>query len=105
MSLIEEDIPGVFIDSWSQRSWNIDDPYQQKAWNKQTTKLWELSLQNNLFQFNTVQDVLVEINELRRKKREVNEENQSLKEVIATLINYATNISDDVVELKVELVS
>jgi len=65
---IEVELQGVFIDAYSQQDDFMDDESQQMAFNKETSKLWEFALQNELFLFRTIEDVL--------------EENQRLHEII-----------------------
>ena len=52
------DLQGVFIDAWSQQPWNVADENQQKAFERETAKLWEFAKQNELFTFRTIEDVL-----------------------------------------------
>ena len=118
-TLIEQDIPGVFTDPWSQQQWNLDDQNQQEYWKTETDKLWRFSQQNDLFMFKTVKDLLLETTKLKqdfilenamlkRKKREITEQNDSLKDVIANLVKYTNNTShlmEGINELKRELVS
>merc|ERR1712012_1066179 len=47
-------LSGVFIDSWSQQSWNINDKDQQAVFLRETSKLWELAANNNLFEFKNI---------------------------------------------------
>ena len=107
MPLIEKDIPVVFLDAWSQNTWNLDDPKQQKVWEKETKKLWDFSVQQDSFNFISIQEVLLENKDLKRNKREIDEQNQSLKEVIQTLVTYTSNMNNLIVGLnhiKIELV-
>ena len=107
-SLIEEDIIGVFTDAWSQQSWNLDDHKQQEAWKRETGKLWDFSQQSDLFNFKTVKDFVLENEVLKRKKRQINEQNLSLKEVIASLVTYTNNVAhlmEGINDMKIELVS
>ena len=49
-------LSGVFIDSWSQQSWNINDEDQQAVFLRETSKLWEFAANNNLFEFKNIGD-------------------------------------------------
>ena len=49
-------LSGVFIDSWSQQSWNINDEDQQAVFQRETSKLWEFAANNNLFEFKNIGD-------------------------------------------------
>ena len=107
-SFIKEDIPGMFIDAWSQQSWNLDDQRQQEAWKLGTDELFNFSQQQDLFMFKTINDVLSENGMLKRKKRDISEQNESLKDVINTLVSYAKNITyltEGLNDIKLELVS
>ena len=74
---IDITLDGVFIDSWSQQPWNINDQDQQEAFQRETGKLWSLSESQDIFEFRTVGDVL--------------EENLELKEEIKWLNDVITN--------------
>ena len=50
------ELQGVFIDAWSQQPWNVEDQDQQEAFERETTKLWEFSSQNEMFQFRTIEE-------------------------------------------------
>ena len=55
----------------------------------------------------SIQEVLLENKDLKRNKREIDEQNQSLKEVIQTLVTYTSNMNNLIVGLnhiKIELV-
>ena len=52
---LDIELQGVFIDAWSQQPWNVDDQDQQEAFERETTKLWEFSSQNEMFQFRTIE--------------------------------------------------
>ena len=60
---IEKDLDAVFIDSWSQQTWNLEDQLQQIAFQRETKKLWDsFSIMDN-FAFKTIQDVIEELQE------------------------------------------
>ena len=40
---ISQTVEGVFIDSWSQQPWNINDEDQQTAFKRETEKLWKFA--------------------------------------------------------------
>ena len=74
---INRTIPGVFIDSWSQQDWNINDQIQQDAFQRETEKLWVYAKSKDLFEFKTVEDIM--------------EENQALKAEVKWLNDVITN--------------
>jgi len=57
---IETTLTGVFIDSWSQQPWNLGDPMQQEAFDRETEKLWNFFESHEEFPFRTIEDVLEE---------------------------------------------
>ena len=63
---IEKDLDAVFIDSWSQQTWNLEDQLQQIAFQRETKKLWDsFSVMDN-FEFKTIQDVIEELQECNK---------------------------------------
>ena len=60
---LEKDLVAVFIDSWSQQEWNLDDDLQQVAFQRETEKLWDSFSVMDSFEFKTIQDVIEELNE------------------------------------------
>ena len=44
-------LDAVFIDSWSQQPWNLNDENQQVAFKRETEKLWQYASKNEPFQF------------------------------------------------------
>ena len=80
---LKANLSGVFIDSWSQQYWNLPDEDQQKAFKRETEKLWQFASSNEEFNFRTIGDVL--------------EENQWLKDVIT---NNISNLKDQISELR-----
>ena len=70
---ISNPVQGVFIDSWSQQPWNINDPDQQIAFQRETDKLFKYAQSNDLFTFRTVGDVLEENQELKTEIKWLND--------------------------------
>ena len=60
---LEKDLEAVFIDSWSQQPWNLEDQLQQVAFQRETKKLWDRFSGMDGFEFKTIQDVIEELNE------------------------------------------
>ena len=60
---VEKDLDAVFIDSWSQQTWNLEDQLQQIAFQRETKKLWDLFSAMDSFEFKTIQDVIEELQE------------------------------------------
>ena len=87
---LKANISGVFIDSWSQQFWNLPDEDQQKAFKRETEKLWQFASSNEEFIFRTIEDVLEENQKLK-------EQNQWLNDVIT---NNISNLNDQISELR-----
>ena len=51
---VEKDLDAVFIDSWSQQTWNLEDQLQQIAFQRETKKLWDSFSSKESFEFKTV---------------------------------------------------
>jgi len=64
---IDHNLTGVFVDSFSQLDFNIQDENQQVAFRRETSKLWELMGALKPFQFLTIDDVLEELFFLREE--------------------------------------
>ena len=90
---IDITLEGVFIDSWSQQPWNINDQDQQDAFNRETSKLWSLSESKDIFEFRTVEDVLEENLEL---KEEIKWLNDVITENISALWDAAIKNEGDI---------
>jgi len=86
------DLQGVFIDAWSQQPWNIADENQQKAFERETAKLWEFAKQNELFTFRTIEDVL---EENQRLHAIIDEDLADLKKRMTTTEEQISSISSD----------
>ena len=91
---LKANLSGVFIDSWSQQYWNLPDEDQQKAFKRETDKLWQFASNNEEFIFRTIEDVLEENQKLKEK-------NQWLNDVITNNISQLNNL---ISEMKVQLV-
>ena len=63
---VTKNLTAVFINSWSQQPWNLQDELQQVAFRTETKKLWETFSVMDSFEFNTIQDVIKELNECNR---------------------------------------
>jgi len=104
---IDLELEGVFIDSWSQQPWNIQDQDQQIAFERETNKLWSFAQGNELFTFRTVGDVLEENQELKEQNKwlqDVITNNISkLAESIAANSESITNNAGDIEELQLEI--
>ena len=60
---LTHDLEAVFIDSWAKQDWNLDDESQQEAFDRESTKLWDLFTSMTSFEFKTIQDVIEELAE------------------------------------------
>jgi len=99
---IDFELPGVFIDSWSQQPWNINDANQQIAFQRETGKLWEFIEAHELFEFRTVEDVLAENQEL---KAEVKWLNDVITNNISELSKMINKNGDDISNVQSTLVT
>ena len=86
-------LSAVFIDSWSQQSWNANDQDQQIAFQRETEKLWQFADGNEEFLFRTVDDVLAENQAL---KAEVKWLNDVITQNISKIMNQLEDISGEV---------
>ena len=93
---IQEELSGVFIDSWSQQPWNLGDALQQAAYARENGKLWTFAIEHEIFPFRTIEDVLNENQDLKEEKRKREEENRWLKDVIK---NNITELTKDIASL------
>ena len=48
---LKSSLPGVFIDTYSQKESNLGDSYQQEKFNQQTRILWEFASTHSEFPF------------------------------------------------------
>ena len=87
---LEQNLTAVFIDSWAKQEWNLNDPLQQEAFDRETEKLWTIFSNNPTFEFKTIQDVLEE-------NRRLKEENKWLNDVIT---NNISEIMDEIKDLR-----
>ena len=87
---LEQNLTAVFIDSWAKQEWNLNDPLQQEAFDRETEKLWTILSNNPTFEFKTIQDVLEE-------NRRLKEENKWLNDVIT---NNISEIMDEIKDLR-----
>ena len=58
---LKKDLDAVFIDSWSQQYWNIEDDLQQVAFQRETKKLWDSFSVMDSFEFKTVEELAEEL--------------------------------------------
>ena len=104
---INRTIPGVFIDSWSQQEWNIDDQIQQDAFQRETEKLWVFAKSKDLFEFKTVEDIMEENHACKEENIRlhdiIDEEIENLKDDMSALAssvainsNHIDNNSDEI---------
>merc|ERR1712212_7409 len=89
---ITEELEGVFIDSYSQQPWNLPDPLQQEAFQRETEKLWTFVQEHDVFPFRTIADVLEENQDL---KEEVKWLNDVITENITKLTNQIASLSSN----------
>merc|ERR1712037_431196 len=101
---ITGELDGVFIDSFSQQPWNLPDPLQQEAFQRETEKLWTFLQEHDVFPFRTIGDVLEENAEQRKEIKWLND---VITNNITELTNQITSLSsthtDDVNGLRDEI--
>jgi len=97
---ITEELDGVFIDSFSQQPWNIPDPMQQEAFQRETGKLWMFLEEHDVFPFRTIGDVLQENQDL---KDEVNWLNDVITENITKLQDTDKLLADAIEAVRNEI--
>ena len=95
-------LSAVFIDSWSQQSWNANDQDQQVAFQRETEKLWKFADGNEEFLFRTVDDVLAENQAL---KAEVKWLNDVITQNISNIMEHLQEHSDQLQDLSGEVQS
>jgi hypothetical protein len=49
----------AFIDSWAKHPSNLDDLYQQAAFEREASILWQAATSTEEFVFKSIQDILV----------------------------------------------
>ena len=59
------ELPVVFIDSWSQKESNKDEPSEQEHFFEETEKLWNFAMSHDRFDFKSIDEVLEENEALR----------------------------------------
>ena len=59
------ELPVVFIDSWSQKESNKDEPSEQEHFFEETKKLWDFAMSHDRFDFKSIDEVLEENEALR----------------------------------------
>ena len=69
---IDQDLDGVFIDSWAKKFPN--DVSQQEAFTRETSKLWEFFSSKNQFEFKSIQDILDELHKCQGETHDAIEE-------------------------------
>ena len=95
---LENDLQSVFIDSWAKQEWNLGDTLQQEAFDRETTKLWEIVSSNGKFEFKTIEDVINDLNHCQEEneclKGEIQEKLTQLSEALEE--EKAKNIEQDI---------
>jgi len=60
-SHLSRNLTAFFIDSYAKMPFNINDPVQQKAFDRETERLWNTAIASNSFEFHTIEDVLKDL--------------------------------------------
>ena len=98
---VEKDLLAVFIDSWSQQEWNLDDDLQQVAFERETIKLWDTFSVMDGFEFKTIQDIIEELRECTQLlEGSVEQLQMDMKERVVEIndLNDSTSKLDDAVK-------
>ena len=91
----EKDLEVVFIDSWAKQDWNLNDPLQQEAFDRETKKLWTIISNNPAFEFKTIQDVLEENKRLKEENKWLNDViTNNISEIMEKLAQQTNDIED-----------
>ena len=67
------ELPIVFIDSWSQKEINKDEPIEQDHFKNETKKLWDFAMNHEAFKFKSIDQVLEENEAMRNEIDWLNE--------------------------------
>ena len=67
------ELPIVFIDSWSQKEINKDEPSEQEHFKNETKKLWDFAMSHEAFNFKSIDQVLEENEAMRNEIDWLNE--------------------------------
>ena len=62
---IGKNLTFTFIDSWAKHPSNLDDTFQQAAFERETTILWNTANSSEEFVFKSIEDILEENKELK----------------------------------------
>jgi len=118
---IERNLSSVFIDSWSQQEWNIEDEPQQIAFRQETGKLWEIMSALPGFAFKTIEDILEDfyqcendreylfnviegnITEIRSDIKEIQSDDILMVENIARNLELISKAEEDITDDKNDL--
>ena len=60
---LDKNLDAVFIDSYAKQDWNLNDPMQQDAFERESLKLWNRLNDLSEFEFKSIQDVIEELNQ------------------------------------------
>ena len=61
------DLPGVFIDAYSQLEYSKIDQLQQEVFSRETQKLWDFATTRKAFPFRTIEDIQNGIDDLKEE--------------------------------------
>ena len=62
---IGRELTFAFIDSWAKHPANLDDVFQQAAFDRETSVLWDVTINSEEFVFKSLEDILNENHELK----------------------------------------
>jgi len=79
------ELPMVFIDSWSQKDKDEDDPIEEEHFINETQKLWDFTMSHGAFEFKTIDEGKEENEELREENQDLNDQLVDANKQIETL--------------------
>ena len=98
---LETDLEAVFIDSWAKQPWNLNDPLQQEAFDRETLKLWNIFSTSPTFEFKTIQDVIEENIRLKEENKWLNDViTNNISEIMDQLQDHSSTLEDHTKELE-----
>jgi hypothetical protein len=96
---IRKNLTFAFIDSYAKHPSNLDDAFQQAAFERETTILWNAANSSKEFLFKSIEDILEENKEL---KVEVEYYKGVLDDNITDIFEYLKVQDEDITDLGIQ---
>ncbi len=96
---IGKNLTFTFIDSWAKHPSNLDDTFQQAAFERETTILWNTANSSKEFLFKSIEDILEENKEL---KVEVEYYKGVLDDNITNIFESLKEQDEDITDLRIQ---